>query len=157
MIKYAGVAGAICSGTEEKQKRGESMADLNEDLNKLVNEGEDVTWRYDPEDIQKNKWICALSYVSILFFLPLVVCPDSKYGRFHANQALVLLIAGVAGEIVFGIAGTILGIISLGWIASIANALFSLLVFILMILGIVNVINGKAKHLPFVGKISLIK
>ena len=36
------------------------------------------------EDIEKNKVMAGLSY--ILFFLPLIACPESKYGRFHATR-----------------------------------------------------------------------
>ena len=42
------------------------------------------------------KVMSALAYLWILFFLPLVVCPDSKFGRYHANQGLVLLLAAVS-------------------------------------------------------------
>ena len=77
------------------------MSDLNNDLKRVMNEETDFTFRYDPEDIARNKSVCALSYLSILFFLPLVVCPDSKFGRFHANQALALLITAIFGNVLF--------------------------------------------------------
>ena len=53
----------------------------------------DYTSRMDPNDILQNKTLCGLAYVfPILFFLPLVSCPNSKFGRFHANQALLLFL-----------------------------------------------------------------
>ena len=48
---------------------------------------------YSFEDIEKNKVVAALAY--IIFFLPLMVCPESPFGKFHANQGLVLLIVGI--------------------------------------------------------------
>jgi hypothetical protein len=39
---------------------------------------------FDQADIEKNKTMAGLAY--LLFFLPLVACPDSPFGRFHANQ-----------------------------------------------------------------------
>jgi len=36
--------------------------------------------------------ICAAAYFSFFFFLPLVMMPNSKAGRFHANQGLLLFI-----------------------------------------------------------------
>ena len=48
----------------------------------------DLTSQYIPEDIAEGKLMSILSYLWILFFLPLVVCPGSKFGRFHANQAV---------------------------------------------------------------------
>ena len=47
----------------------------------------------DPADIEKNKTMAGLAY--LIFFLPLLACPDSKYGRYHANQALLLFILGL--------------------------------------------------------------
>ena len=54
-------------------------------------------------DIEKNKVVSALAYLGILFFLPLVAAPESKSGKFHANQSLVILLFSVAGSIVFSI------------------------------------------------------
>ena len=101
---------------------------------------------YTPEDIEKNKTMAGLSY--LLFFLPLIACPESKYARFHANQALLLLIAGVAGNIVLGIIPVI------GWMLL---PLFGIGVLILGIMGLINGFGGKAKRLPLIGKFDILK
>lgn len=101
---------------------------------------------FTTEDIEKNKVISALAY--IIFFLPLIVCPESPFGKFHANQGLLLLITGFAGSIVLGI------IPVLGWIIL---PFFSLAVFIFGIMGLVGALNGKAKELPIIGKYRIIK
>jgi uncharacterized membrane protein len=101
---------------------------------------------FSAEDIEKNKVISALAY--ILFFLPLVVCPESSFGKFHANQGLLLLIVGFAGSIVLGIIPVI------GWIIL---PLFSLIVFIFGIMGLIGALNGKAKELPIIGKYRIMK
>ena len=98
------------------------------------------------EDIEKNKVISALAY--IIFFLPLIVCADSPFGKFHANQGLLLLITGVGGSIILSFIPII------GWILL---PLLSLAIFILAILGLINTINGKAKELPVIGKYRIIK
>ena len=55
------------------------------------------------DDTQK-KVIYILSYLfGILFFLPLILYPNDAEARFHANQALVILLCAVIGEVVFGI------------------------------------------------------
>lgn len=106
---------------------------------------------YDAADIEKNKAISGIAYLGILFFLPLVICPDSKYGKFHANQALVLLITGIVASIV----GTILAFIPyIGWIFQL---LLSLGVLALVIIGLINGFTGKVKELPVIGKIRIIK
>jgi uncharacterized membrane protein len=101
---------------------------------------------FSTEDVEKNKVISALAY--ILFFLPLVVCPESSFGKFHANQGLLLLIVGFAGSIVLGIIPVI------GWIIL---PLFSLIVFIFGIMGLIGALNGKAKELPIIGKYRIMK
>lgn len=78
-----------------------------------------------------------------LFFLPLIICPESRYARYHANQGLVLLIVSALGSIVLAIIPII------GWILS---PIFGLGVLVLAILGLVNGLNGQAKELPLIGK-----
>ena len=101
---------------------------------------------FTQEDIDKNKTIAGLAY--IIFFLPLIACPDSRYGRFHANQALILFIVGLAGSIILSIIPII------GWILL---PFFSLAVFIFAIIGLINGFGGKAKDLPLMGKIRILK
>ena len=110
---------------------------------------------YAADDIEKNKVIAALAYLGILFFLPLVAAPESKYGRYHANQGLLLLITAVAGGIVLAILSAILTAISwrLFFIGSLLYTVFYIGITVLVILGIVNAVGGKAKPLPVIGKL----
>lgn len=101
---------------------------------------------FDPQDIEKNKMMAGLSY--IIFFLPLLICPESKYGKFHANQALILLLVGVVGNIVLGFIPII------GWLLL---PLFNVAVLILGIMGLVSGFGGKAKKLPIIGRYTIIK
>ena len=99
------------------------------------------------KDVEDNKVIAALAY--IIFFLPLIVAKDSEFGKFHANQGLILLLLGFAVSIV----GTIIPFI--GWF--IIAPIGGLVVFVLGILGIINALNGVEKELPFIGSIKLLK
>ncbi|HBV68377.1 MAG TPA: hypothetical protein DEF04_09460 [Clostridiales bacterium] len=108
----------------------------------LENNNED----YNPEDIEKNKTMAGLSY--IVFFLPLLACPDSKYGKFHANQALLLLIVSVIGNIVLGFIPVI------GWMLL---PVYAVAILIMGIMGLVNGFGGKVKQLPLIGKYTIIK
>lgn len=112
---------------------------------------------FDAEDIEKNKTISALAY--FLFFLPLIASKDSKFGRFHANQGLVLLLTSIAGAIVVGILNAIL--IGISWrmfaITGIISTVWWIIILVLAVLGIVNTVNGKAEELPVIGKFSIIK
>ena len=101
---------------------------------------------FTPEDIEKNKTMAGLAY--LLFFLPLISCPESRYAKFHANQGLILLITGVAGSMILGF------IPIFGWMLI---PFFSLGILILGIIGLVNGFGGKAKRLPLIGKFTLLK
>lgn len=101
---------------------------------------------FELEDIEKNKTMAGLAY--IIFFLPLLAAPESKFARFHANQGLLLLILGIAGN-------TILAMIPIiGWLLLIP---FGILVLALGIMGLINGFGGKTKRLPLIGKIEIIK
>ena len=97
-----------------------------------------------------------LAYFGILFFIPLVAAPQSRYGRFHANQGLLLLIVMVVLEI----AAVIIGIIIpwyMYWLQAIVTFILWLPTIALFIIGLMNAINGKAKDLPVIGKDKIIK
>lgn len=103
---------------------------------------------FDQADIEKNKTIVLLTAVlqcipglAILFFLPLVCCQGSEYGKFYANQGLLLLLCGI-----------VCGIIPIvGWLAEIA-------VFVFAIMNAVNASNGVRQGIPLIGdKLIIIK
>lgn len=128
-----------------------------------INLGEDLTSKFDASDIEKNKTVAGLTY--FLFFLPFLAAPDSKYARFHANQSLVLLIAYVLGLLVIGVVSTIISILTyflfflffLSIIPGIALLLLSGSMVYLFILGLINGFTGKAKELPVIGYLKVIK
>lgn len=101
---------------------------------------------YSSEDIEKNKTLAGLSY--FLFFLPLLVCPQSEYAKFHGNQSLLLLITWLVGNMVLGI------IPVFGWMIM---PLFGLVILIMGVMGLVNGFGGKAKPLPLIGKFIILK
>lgn len=104
----------------------------------------DFTAQYTKEDIEENKAMSVLAYLGILLLIPMLVSPakDSPYVRFHVNQGLLLFI----GWMVSGV----LSFLCIGFITSI-------ICFVFMIMGIINVINGRAVELPLIGRYRLIK
>lgn len=110
-------------------------------------------------EAQENKVIFILAYLGILFFLPLVSCPNSKVGRFHANQGLLLLITSVAGQIVVNIlSGIILAISWRLWsITSLISWAWAIAIIALVIIGMSSANKGEQKPLPIIGKFTLIK
>ncbi len=119
----------------------------------------DTTAEFTKEDIESCKLWSALAYFGITFWLPLVVKPESKFGKYHANQSLLLLIVGAILGVASGVIGAILGIIPiLGWIlAAVIGLAINLVTLGFFLFGLINTLNGKAKELPFIGKIRLLK
>jgi uncharacterized membrane protein len=101
---------------------------------------------FDAADVEKNKTMAGLAY--LLFFLPLISCPESRYAKFHANQGLLLLIFSIGGSFVLGL------IPVLGWFLLL---FYPIVMLIFGIMGLVNGFQGKAKRLPLFGKINIIK
>ena len=65
--------------------------------------------RFRPSEREDDntRLLVGLGYVPILFFLPLIVRPDSKPGRHTANQGLSLLALTILLSIVKAILGVI--------------------------------------------------
>ncbi|MDD5318675.1 MAG: hypothetical protein PHF79_02555 [Candidatus Pacebacteria bacterium] len=82
-----------------------------------------------------------LSYLGILVVIPLIVSRHDPFVKFHIKQGLVLLVIDIILWIVvqlFWILAPIVGLINLG-------------IFVLVVLGIINVVQKKEKELPIVG------
>ncbi len=129
------------------------MADLNDKLNEL-NDTPDTTSEYDPADIDKNRGMAVLAYLSWLVLIPIFAAKESKFARFHANQGLVLAIAEIAAFLILEILG---GIPVIGVLFSIVSGLVGLVAFVMTVIGIINAANGKAKELPVIGKFRILK
>jgi uncharacterized membrane protein len=118
----------------------------------------DSSAEYDSKDIEDNKVMAFLSYLGILFLVPLLAAPNSKFARFHVNQGIVLAITEIAYSIVYSILTMILSMIPvLGGILIFILSLLWIVFGVLAILGIINAVNGKAKELPVIGKFKILK
>lgn len=119
----------------------------------------DETQNYDPQDIQATKGLACLSYIGILFLIPMLVNKDSQFTKFHVNQGIVLLLADIILGIGAGILCAILAFIPIvGWILSLViSAGIPIVLFVFLILGLVNALQGTAKRLPIIGNIQIYK
>ena len=112
----------------------------------------------DPKDIEDNKMIALLSY--IIFWVPLITSQvkTSPFVKFHANQGLVVWISGIALTIAMSIISVIFVFIPfIGPIISGLIWILSIVPTALIIMGIINVVNGKMKQLPIIGKFTILK
>lgn len=131
---------------EENNQENQNADQTNSDQ---VNEGTAAGQAEETagEDIEKVKAVAAVAY--LIFFLPLLTNPESEYGKFHANQGLLLLITALAINIVGGI------IPILGWFLILP--LGFIFVLVLFIMGIVNAVNGRKTRLPLIGGFDILK
>ncbi|MBR6248649.1 MAG: zinc ribbon domain-containing protein [Muribaculaceae bacterium] len=124
--------------------------DFNQQLSNL-NNTPDSTGAFNPNDISNNKVMAILAYFGILVLVPLFAAKESPFARFHTNQGLILFIA----FIICWILVMVLSAIS-SWLGLIGTILY-IAVGVLAIIGIINAATGKAKQLPLIGGIQLIK
>lgn len=115
---------------------------------------------FTPEDIEQNKVIAALAY--LIFFLPLLAAKDSAYGRYHANQSLVLWLSAVVVNLISGVITSVLFMASyylwaIAGIVSLVASLISIALGVVAIIWAINAYNGKATPIPVIGGIKIIK
>ena len=124
----------------------------------------------DPNDAEQNKGMAVVAY--FLFFVPIITGDHKKspFVMFHTNQGMVLFITYVAMWIASSILVSILyrvfatalyrsplgswGLLSL---FGLITPLFTIVMLVLFIIGIMNALNGRMKPLPIIGRITLIK
>jgi uncharacterized membrane protein len=129
-----------------------------EPADKAVEEEEDP-------DVAKFKGMAILAY--ILFLIPLVAAPNSKFARYHANQGLLLFILLIVIVIAVCFLEAALWLVAkfvtIGILAFFFGCGFHLLEIgvlvawvVLTIMGIINAANGLKKPLPVIGHWTLI-
>ncbi len=113
---------------------------------------QDYTASYDEADIEENRILSLFAYLGILILVPIFAAPESKYTKFHVSQGVNLIIAELVVSVLTAITSFFVWVPLLpeimGAVASIAGVILS----VLLIIGIINAVTGKAKELPIVGK-----
>lgn len=85
---------------------------------------------FDQKDVEENKVLACLSYVSILFLIPMLAKKDSKFCQENAKQGVVMFIAMLIGVIPV-----------IGW-------LWAMLVLVVDLIAIINTLQGKFWKIP---------
>ena len=140
----------VCGARTQKVDIKEKIADIK--IKAKREENSSIYIGYS--DINKNKGFAVISYIWILFLVPIFGAKDSKYARFHANQGLNLFLAEL---ILIVITGLLINIPLLGGLFNVFATLLSMVFLIFHIMGIVNAVKGRVKPLPVIGAIRLIK
>ncbi len=109
------------------------------------NINEDIALRFDKETNDQARISSAIAY--LFFFVPIVMHPESKFARYHCNQGLILLILEFLG---------IIGLAEIPKVGGVLSFLCLLFCLVCLIRGIVLALQGKAKRIPFFGKLVIV-
>jgi len=169
-ISYAKASKLINKIKSNDVKEKEVVNDSKENIfKKDIFDTEDTTSEYDKDDIKNNTFLAILSYLGPLALIPYFVNTDSKFVKYHSIQGMNLLIIWL----IYTILNNLLSLIKVRemlnfttfkasrlvtpiWITFPLN-LLGVGIGILSIIGIIYVCEGKAKELPIIGKLKIIK
>lgn len=100
---------------------------------------------YDAQDIEKNKAVACLSYIFILFLVPLLTEKGSKFAQFHAKQGMTLFIFWVVVDFALTL------IPFLGWMLL---PIVNFLLIIVSVIALVKTLSGAAWEIPVVSDLA---
>lgn len=162
-VSYCSECGAQLEEGSATENTGASVGSVIEELIEKAkaafekfNNTPDTTSQLDQNDIEENKIITILAYLSWLVLIPLFFAKNSRFARFHCNQGIVLAIAGFVVSVIH----VVVSFLTLGLLEGILGVVFGLIevvCVVLSVIGIINVVMGKAKELPIVGKYRILK
>ena len=154
----------------KKDKKENSFTDnLIETTNDIL-DTKDSTEEYTKSDIKKNKGMAILAY--LLVIIPLLFEKKSKYVKYHIVQGFNLFVCYLIYAVFCGIINSVAkyevkcirngftfscGKYDIQWIFKLPLIIIGLILAALSVAGIINVINGKAKQLPVIGKFNILK
>lgn len=85
---------------------------------------------FEAKDVEENKMLACLSYISILFLVPMLTKKDSKFSQANAKQGLVMFVASLFGVIPW-----------IGW-------LWVMILMVVDVIAIINTLQGKFWKIP---------
>ncbi|MBR1471493.1 MAG: hypothetical protein IJ600_07630 [Lachnospiraceae bacterium] len=102
-----------------------------------------------------------VSYLTWGGWLIAYLAGDKEGAKFHLNQSLVLMIAGIVWSVAAGVVGGVAGVIPVlgsvvGILLGIVGVVVSIALFVFWILGLVAAIKEEEKPLPVLGGIRLL-
>lgn len=139
---------------KEKKSTKKPNTTVSVDNEKIKNDTKTENANFD-KDISKTyinnskpiiELVACLSY--LLFFLPLIFCKKEPFARFHANQSLLLWITMAILYLAFVFIPNINV-----WVVPIIIIFHIIGIF----WGMYDSAHGKAKTLPLIGKLTIIK
>lgn len=96
------------------------------------------------DEIEKGKGLAWLSYLWILWLVPLLAMKDNEFCKFHVKQGIILSILAIAIWVIGWIP-------FLGWFITFIVYVY---IIVMMIMGIINAANGKYWKMPLLGDLA---
>jgi len=119
------------------------MSQTNKSAAKVKDESVAESIVDSAKNAQENDWLAVVSYIWILFVIPLILKREDEFVRHRAKQGLILFIF----EILVVVVGSIPII---GWL--IIMPLGTILAILLAVLGITHALKGEMWVMPLLGK-----
>ena len=155
---------------EIKEEKKESVEDKIKNTVEDLMDTPESTSTFDKKEIKDNTFLAILSYLGFFALIPYFFNNKSEYVKYHATQGMNLLIVWVIYSIIENLLGLIKireVVLDLGtmrgirmvtpfWI-SFPMAIIGLVIIVITVIGIVYACEGKAKELPIINKIKIIK
>lgn len=101
----------------------------------------------DQTTISEGKTAAIISYITVIGLLIAYIMNNSKqnaFTQFHIGQSVRIVVLSIANSVLTYLLPNSL---------SIVTSIISLCILVLVILGIINAVNGKAVPLPVIGTI----
>ena len=151
------------------KKEGTFKENLLETTSDIL-DTKDETSGYKKNDIKPNKGMAILAYIFVP--IPLIFEKKSKYVKYHVSQGFNLFICYIIHALFYKLFYALTsyetycnrngfeykcGQFDIPLLVKLPFLVIGLILFCFSILGIINVINGKARQIPVIGKIDLLK
>ena len=140
--------------TNNTQNNGSEESSTKESFDQKVkdvlNDVKDDSQEFSEQEKKDGKVLAIVAYIIPL--IPFLVEKNNKYVVYHAKQGMNLLIISIIASIVLSIISTMFPVIG-----GLLTFVLDLGIFALCIMGIIDVCNGRAKELPIINKMKIIK
>ncbi|MCP4229117.1 MAG: DUF4870 domain-containing protein [bacterium] len=109
---------------------------------------ETTTGKATDKEIEEGKGLAAISYISILFLIPMISMRDNKFAMFHAKQSMVLVLSAMVSWLVLFLLGVLTSWLGIGIILILLSYVILFAWLVLMIIGFVKAFSGEYWRIP---------
>lgn len=140
---------------DKEVRKEETAKKVDKAVNEYVKDVKDFSKNYTDKEKSEGVFFGILSYLSVLCLIPYFLENKNNFVKFHAKQGLNLFLL----EIIVGVCASILVVLLLflSFAVVLVRDIIECIFFVVSIIGIINVVQGKARELPIVNKIKIVK